>query len=439
MLRDCRGLAVSGGNRAALDHVDAACELFAGYYVDPVAELDTAIELAPDMTIAHCLRAGLFALATDKALEPEIARSLEAATALAAKGGANDREKGYIGGIRAWLAGDFTLAGERFGRIVIDHPRDLTALQFAHQCDFFTGRSSLLRDRVARALPHWSHDVDGYGYVLGMHAFGLEEMNMFGLAEATGRAALELNPRDPWAVHAVAHVMEMQGRAEDGVKWLRARTHDWSRDCMLSAHNWWHMALFHLEREEYDQVLALYDQGIRPAATGVVLEMVDGSAMLWRLYLRGIHAGDRWQRLADEWQPFAEQGHYAFNDVHAIIAFLGASRVDDIERTLSTMQAATTKPGENARMTREVGLPLARALCDFVGGHYSGVVKALLPVREKAALFGGSNAQRDLINVTLLEAAVRSGDHALARALAAERLAMKPDNPWNRAALRRAA
>lgn len=437
-LKDRYGLAVSGGNRVALDHVDAATALFAGYFVDPVAELDAAINVSPDLTIAYCLRAALFALGTDVRADGEIRGSVEAAERLAAQGSANDRERGYIAGIRAWLDGDFRRAGELFGRVAIDYPRDLSALQIAHQCDFFTGRSSMLRDRVTRVLPHWDRSVPDYGYVLGMLSFGLEEMGQYQRAEAVGREALELNRRDPWAVHAVAHVMEMQGRTGEGIDWLSGSSHDWSRDNMLAAHNWWHLALFHLDRGEHDRVLDLYDQGVRPQPNGAVLEMIDGSAMLWRLLLRELPVGDRWDRMADEWTDLAEQGHYAFNDVHAVMAFLGAGRQNDVNRTLRAMEKVSTGRGDNAVMTRQVGLPLARALCDFAQGWHDDVITALLPLREKAALFGGSHAQRDIIQQTLLESALRSQDAALANALAAERLDWKPDSPWSRQAQRRA-
>ena len=100
------------------------------------------------------------------------------------------------------------------------HPHDLVALQVGHLMDFYRGNARDLRDRIARALPHWSPDVPGYHVVLGMHAFGLEEAGDYARAEETGRRALDLEPLDAWAHHAVAHVMEMQGRAQDGIGWM---------------------------------------------------------------------------------------------------------------------------------------------------------------------------------------------------------------------------
>jgi hypothetical protein len=88
--------------------------------------------------------------------------------------------------------------------------------------DFFLGDSIMLRDRPAQVLPHWNNGVPGFGYLLGMYAFGLEETANYSRAEDIGRHALALNPRDPWAVHAVQHVFEMQGRVHDGMQWFQA-------------------------------------------------------------------------------------------------------------------------------------------------------------------------------------------------------------------------
>ena len=296
----------------------------------------------------------------------------------------------------------------------------------------------MLRDRIGRALPHWNESVPGFGYVLGMRAFGLEEMNEFGRAEDTGRQAVELNPRDPWAIHAVAHVLEMQGRLDDGVGWMTERTQDWAPDNMFAFHNWWHLSLYHLDRGETARVLEIYDTGVRPEASDVVLEMLDASALLWRLHLDGIDVGDRWSELADAWESTIEDGYYAFNDAHAMMAFVGAGRQDAARTLLATMAAQVDAAGTNAMMTHDVGLPLTRAIDAFGRGDYDSSVDLIGPIVEIAHRFGGSNAQRDVVHRTLVEAAIRAGRGNLARALVAERLTQKPDSLYNKTNMARA-
>ncbi len=429
-LTDNRGCMVSTDNRAALARYETALTLLNGFFADPLAEIEAALAEDPEFVMGHCFRAALFLISTEKAAEPELARSVERAEALGRR--ANDRERGHIAAARAWLAGDLRRSVELYGRVAMDHPYDLLAIQIAHQGDFFLGQSAMLRDRIARALPTWSEQVPGYGYLLGMYAFGLEETGDYARAEESGRRAVGIQPRDPWAIHAVAHVMEMQGRLDDGVRWLAERTEDWSRDNMFAFHNWWHLALYHLDRGETARVLQLYDEAIRPKPSPVQLESVDATAMLWRLHLRGLDVGARWAELADRWEPSVGDGYYAFNDVHAMLAFTAAGRGEPAARLLTRLERRAAEPGTNGTMTREVGLPVARAIRAFGQSRYADCAALLEAVRPVAHRFGGSHAQRDLISLTQLEAAMRAGDMAMARAISAERLALKPASPFNR-------
>ena len=180
-----------------------------------------------------------------------------------------------------------------YGEVLHEYPRDLIALQTAHVGDFLLGQSQMLRDRVAQVLPHWNQDLPGYSYVLGMFAFGLEETNLYDTAEETGRRALELEPRDPWSVHAVTHVMEMQGRSAEGIAWLNSRSGDWAPGNGFAYHNWWHLALLppRSGRERSGRSRSTTSL-LRPQPTQVAYENIDASALLWRLTLRGVDVGD---------------------------------------------------------------------------------------------------------------------------------------------------
>ena len=184
--------------------------------------------------------------------------------------------------------------------------------------------------------------------------------------------SVELEPRDGWGQHAVAHVMEMQNRRRDGIAWMRDNPEAWSRDSFFAVHNWWHLALFHLGLDEIDEVLALFDGPIHGKTSTVVLEMIDASALLWRLHLRGVDVGDRFQALADNWTPLATARNYAFNDMHAMMAFVGANRSKAADAVLEAQRSAIDDAGDNAAFTREVGHPAALAIKAFGDGDYSG-------------------------------------------------------------------
>lgn len=224
----------------------------------------------------------------------------------------------------------------------------------------------------------------------------------------------------------------MRNQPRDGIAWLQPSSATWSQGSFLATHNWWHLALCHLELDDHAQVLKLYDQAIGGTGSPVVLDMIDASAMLWRLHLRGVDVGDRWQPLADRWQPLARAGNYAFNDFHAMLAFVGADCGPAQQAVLKSQQQVMQSEIDNALFTREVGHPAARAVQAFGQGDYSAAVTLLRAIRHQAHRFGGSHAQRDLIDLTLIEAAMRSGDTALARGLAAERASLRPRSPLAR-------
>jgi hypothetical protein len=215
--------------------------------------------------------------------------------------------------------------------------------------------------------------------------------------------------------------MEMQGRRREGIAWMRANSDGWSRDSFFAVHNWWHLALFHLGLDEIDEVLALFDGPIYGKTSPVILDIVDASALLWRLHLRGVNVGNRWNAVADQWTPVATAGNYAFNDVHAMMAFVGAGRSSAAEAVLEAQRAAMDGAGDNVAFTREVGHSAARAIKAFGEGDYAETVELLRPIRNYAHRFGGSHAQRDVLDLTLIEAAKRAGQDRLAAALLAER------------------
>jgi hypothetical protein len=232
--------------------------------------------------------------------------------------------------------------------------------------------------------------------------------------------------------------MEMQCRQADGIAWMRADPAAWSTDSFFQVHLWWHLALYHLELGEIDEVLALFDGPIHGERSTVVLNMIDYSSLLWRLHLRGIDVGQRWETVADDWRPFARAGNYVFNDVHAAMAFVGARRPEAIDEVLDAQQKAMLGRDDNVAFTREVGHPLTLAIKAFGEGRYEETVRLIRPLREIAHRFGGSHAQRDLIDLTLIEAALRSGQRMLAAALCAERLPVRGHSPLTRQLVARA-
>ncbi len=421
-MNDSLGLALSGANDASLQAFQQAQDEFKCFVGDPAATVEQALAASPGMTMAWLLKAWLYLLGTEPAGVAVARAACDAARALAATA----RERGHLEAVSLLAHGHWYEAGRVLEDLSLEYPRDLLALQAGHQIDYFTGDSRMLRDRIARALPSWQSGQHGYHAVLGMYAFGLEETGDYAAAEKHGRAAVELEPRDSWAWHSVAHVLEMKNQPVAGIEWLQPNAAIWSEGSFLAVHNWWHLALFHLELGRADEVLRLYDKAIGGAGSSLMLDMVDASAMLWRLQLRGIDVGERWQPLADRWQAALAPGQYAFNDMHAMMAFAGAGRGNAQQAVLEAQREALAGDQDNAVFTREAGAAATLAVQAFAAGEFERCAQLLRRIRSRASRFGGSHAQRDVIDLTLLEAAARGGQEALASALAFERLCLRP-------------
>jgi tetratricopeptide (TPR) repeat protein len=378
----------------------------------------------------HCLRAALIVRADDAAARSTLAASVAAIEAACPD--LNDPARRHAVAARAWLEGDPALAVERYGAIVIDWPRDILALLVAHVLDFRLGRRRMMRDRIAQVLPEWEVAAPGYASLLAMYAFALEENGQYRLAEKLARRALAIDPRHPGAIHVVAHVMEMQGRAREGLAFLAATESAWVEGTGFSVHLAWHRGLFHLDANNPDSALAVYDAQIATARPPGMSVLADASALLWRLQLRNIDVGGRWRALADCWEMQDLADARPFYVVHAMMAFAAAGRTAAAARVFDSLPRPDTSRALLLLPEDALAPPFCEALLAFIRSDYAACVEWLTRVRYIAHRCGGSLAQCDLIHLTFTEAALRARKKHLARALVAERAAQKPASRLNR-------
>jgi hypothetical protein len=438
--RDVRGNPCSTTSVLARAAVEQALWRMMSFYDAPLADLEHAAAQDPDWVMPLLMRAGFLLSLTEPGLLPEAAGHLDKARARMAHATAN--EKAHLHALQAVLEGRWQAACETWDELLLQHPRDALALQWAQLWDFYRGDAGSLRLRPARALPEWDDQDPLYPYVLALWSFGLEECNLYPQAEEAGRRALELNPQVPWAIHAVAHVMDMQGRFEDGAAWLRQHQAHWADGNGFSVHLWWHKALFRLEALDIAGVLRLVEAQLSGDKLQITLQRLDAASLLWRLHLMGHDVSGLFHALAQDWglleapAEAAAAGHYAFNDVHAVLALLGAGEQSRAEAWLARCAEQALKPRDTSRnnhaMAREVGLPLMRGLCALVRGEADTATALMAPALPRAARLGGSHAQRDLIHQSLLAAAAQGRQRQLGRALLNERRMAKPETPLTR-------
>jgi tetratricopeptide (TPR) repeat protein len=425
-LTDRWGVPVQGATEAGAAAFNDAVECLLALAGDPVARAEAAVAAAPGLVLGRVFLAYLSLYGTTAdgvAAARQVLAGVDEA-GLAGRAALHLRETLHLRAARAWAAGDWAGAARALERALVAHPRDALALKVAQDLYFFLGRRLDLRDVAARVLAHWPAGQPGWGYVQGMYAFGLEENGDYRQAQDRAQAALAENPRDVWSVHAVAHVHEMEGRHREGVAFLTATAPDW-QSSYFAVHNWWHRGLYHLELGETGAALDLYDGSIRARPSLEWLDIVDAAALLWRLALYGADLGDRAARLAGDIAPLLESAPvYVFNDWHAVMALGLAGQHEGAARVLAASRDLPA--GANRDAARRAGLALLGGFADFAAGRPGAALDQLIDIRDAASAVGGSHAQRDVVDLTLIAAAARAGDRGLARALAGERTARKP-------------
>lgn len=427
----------SATNGGAGDRVATALVSLHGGIGDVHAWIDRALDHDPQCARALCVRAAARLLAADRPGDDAARDAIDAFERLSEPPDPVARR--HIDAARAWNAGDFRGALGHYERLLAEHPDDDLALHMALALDFRFGRREMLRDRVARVLPHWQPAMPAYGRVLAMYAFGLEETGDYARAEAIAHASLEHAPDNAPAMHVVAHVMEMQGRAREGIDWLEARRASWVSNAGYGMHLAWHLALLHLDNDDAASALGIYDTLLQPTSTSTTPALVDATALLWRLALRGIPLQPRARQLARCWKRKPLSGMRTFNLVHAATAFAAAGRHRLVKRVVALLRTDAPTRAVNEPDDLALSTAVCAAIQAFARGDFDRCVEQITQIRADAARCGGSVAQCDLIDLTLIEAALRAHRVRLARSLAQERTTRKPRSRLNRWLFARAA
>ena len=418
---DCRGLALTTSSAGAAKHIDQAVTAFLDYRTTASAHVKSALEQDPAFVLALCFRGYFLLMLENKAVQPKVKQTLdeirphlEAATL---------RERLHVQALEAWAAGDIMRACFHWEQILTDSPLDLLALKLHHTMTFYTGRSQVMRSVVSSVLGEWNDTVPEYGCVQGMYAYALEECGAYEEAERWGRQAVERNPGDLWAIHSVAHVLEMQGRSAEGVKWLDYTPEQWSHKNPFKAHIWWHAALFLLAQGENDRALNLYDKALCSVNSESYVDVSNQAALLKRIEMGGVDVGDRWQALAEHSEKRIHDHMLPFRDAHFCLALAANGNFEVARRHIESMAAfAAQGHGWRAEATRDVLIPLCEGMIAYEAGDCDKATDLLWPKRHDIVNIGGSHAQRDLFAQIMCDAAAHSSRRYVARSLLSERV-----------------
>ncbi|XP_009707212.1 PREDICTED: tetratricopeptide repeat protein 38, partial [Cariama cristata] len=308
-----------------------------------------------------------------------------------------EREKLHVAALDMFASGQLPKACDLWEQILQSHPTDLLALKFSHDTYFYLGYHIQMRDSVARVYPFWTPDIPLSSYVKGYYSFGLMETNFFDRAEELAREALAINQTDAWSVHTIAHIHEMKAEVKKGLEFMEQTETNWKNSDMLACHNYWHWALYFIEKGEYEAALTIYDNHIAPRclSSGSMLDIVDNSSMLYRLHLEGVKLEDRWNNVLQLTKKHTKDHVLLFNDVHILMSSLGAKDHKTTDELLTTLQELAKAPhgDHELSLAPSLGLPLCQAFVEFENGNCDKAVDLLYPIRYQLIQLGGSNAQ----------------------------------------------
>jgi len=413
MHHDNRGLPITCAGAEAARAYDHLVTGYLTLRADTYDRLQLVFAADPDMPLAHCMGGYLAMLSFKQAMVP--AALERAAAARRAADGGTDRERKHAQALTFWAEDDLNRALATWEAILHDHPRDVVAFRLAHFLNFWLGRPQDMVSSVERILHDWDEDVPGFSAVLGCQAFAHEEAGNYLAAEPAGRRAIELDPGDVWAAHAVAHVMEMQGRRSEGLIWLSGLAPHWEGSHNIQHHVWWHCGLFRLELGDIDGVFDLYDTRFRNlnapltvASPDVYIDVQNAAGTLFRLERLGVDVGNRWEELADKAEARIGDCVSAFTLPHWMMALTATGRWGAVDRMLEAMRSYSTGRGTTPPLVRDYVLPICEALVAHREGRSAEAVEIMRPVIGGMYRLGGSHAQQDVLEQLFLDAALNA-------------------------------
>jgi Flp pilus assembly protein TadD len=409
MQHDTLGNPVTAMREPTLRAVDGFVEGFLAYETRAEGIL-AAADASPECCIANVYAGYLwmFLEAPDAALHA----SKYLASAELQSPAATRREQLNLAVLRAWAADDLPETLRLCELVSDEFPRDLVVVKIHQYFEFNRGNSPEML-RVALKVAHLNA---GVSYMHGMTAFAYEQCHLLDEAESAARTALDLKRKEPWAQHALAHVMLTRGRIDAGAEFLESMQDTWTGlNSFMATHLWWHLALFHLSQGRRARVLEIYDRHCWGIAKTYSQDQIGAVSLLARMELAGIEVGDRWQDLGDHLAARAHDTVLPFLTMQYLYGLARAGRPQADVLLNSVRLAAELAPPTVREVWQDVALPACEGLYAHASKNFTSAWRHLSIALPRLIEAGGSHAQRDLFEQILLDAAIRSGRFGMAQ------------------------
>ena len=376
--------------------------------------------------LAAVIMASDSAMALSRKLQTEIHAALRAAP-----GGGTRSERAVVEACSLAAQGKLNAAAARLEQHLITAPRDFLAIKLAHALRFMSGEPAAMLATTLAVLPAWQAGAPGFGYLMGCHAFSLEETGAFDDAEHAGRTAVAHAPDDVWGMHAVAHVMEMRNRTCEGIAWLKPTIGLWSTCGNFGGHLAWHLALFQLSSGDHAAALGTFDAHLQTAATCDFRDVANATSLLWRLEQEGADVGSRWQSVGRIAYDRRRDTAYVFGALHSLLALIGSRQLTAARELVTALRQSARRGGtDQAHVSGVVGVELAETILAMAERRSTRTPLASIGIR--LGRLGGSLAQRDVFLRTLILIATGSGDDISRIKLKALRLRQRHEDKFLR-------
>ena len=430
MARDSQGLEVSNADATAIEALDfLTAEWLA--FGDRLPEFVAVADKEEQCALLPLMAANLLLTLNSTAGYDLARRHFARAEGLAKDG--NPREHAWLAATSAWFAGERDRAQAIHEEMAGEWPHDLLSAKIGQLHALDRGDAKGILRIGERILPA---NRDNH-YVWAMLAFGLEECHRLDEAEAHARKAIDMERRDPWAHHVIAHCLEARGRMLEGVTFLQSMADTWERcNSFMYTHNWWHLALFLIDLDRAEEALGLYDTRVWGVQKDFAEDQINAVSLLARLELRGVDVGQRWLDVAHYLEPRLHEHFTAFLDLHYLYGLARAGKQSAVTEMLASLEdrAEQAKPAERAAW-EDGAVPAAHGLAAYAKGDVAEAARLLGRATPHLAAIGGSIAQRALFGAIHLDALVKAGwnDAALAILQADDR--ERPTVPWTKRSL----
>jgi hypothetical protein len=403
MGHDYLGNEVSAESSSTLRAVDDFIEGYLAYETRAEAILAAAAS-DPGCCIANAYAGMLWMLleAPDAAqrASPYLARAQRSSPR------ANPRERLNVEILRCWAADDMPATLRLCDQAAREYPRDLVIVKTHQYFEFNRGNAPAML-RIALRVLDRNADIP---YMHGMAAFAYEQCHLLIEAESAARAALRLRRKEPWAQHALAHVMLTRGDIDAGAEFLEGAADTWTElNSFMLTHLWWHLALFYLSQGRRARVLEVYDRHCWGVAKDYSQDQIGAVSLLARMELAGIDVGERWDDLGEHLASRARDLVQPFLTLQYVYGLARAGRAEAATLLEAVRAAASTAPPYAREVWREVVLPACEGLYAYARADYGSAWRHMSASLPRLIEAGGSHAQRDLFEQIWLDSAIKGG------------------------------